>query len=167
MLEEIIGDLNSRLLGAVLLASVLGALVVHGIIGKQPSFTLTGRGIADLDRLSADAAGARRWPVVVGVYFQRPRSGCATDQETARDSRLAGAAGRRADHLGSGRGGLLATGHLGVFSLGYDDLSSALAGDIGWQLAAVLLVAKFIATSAAMDSAAAAAFFRRPCFSAA
>ncbi len=38
------------------------------------------------------------------------------------------------------------TGHLGVFSLGYDDLSSALAGDIGWQLAAVLLIAKFIAT---------------------
>ena len=38
------------------------------------------------------------------------------------------------------------TGHLGVFSLGYDDLSSALAGDIGWQLAAGLLVAKFITT---------------------
>ena len=38
------------------------------------------------------------------------------------------------------------TGHLGVFGLGYDDLSSALAGDIGWQLAALLLVAKFIAT---------------------
>jgi CIC family chloride channel protein len=38
------------------------------------------------------------------------------------------------------------TRRLGVFSLGYDDLSSALAGDIGWQLAAVLLGAKFIAT---------------------
>ncbi len=38
------------------------------------------------------------------------------------------------------------THRLGVFSLGYDDLSSALAGDIGWQLAAVLLGAKFIAT---------------------
>ena len=38
------------------------------------------------------------------------------------------------------------TGQLGVFSLGYDDLSSALAGDVGWQLAAVLLGAKFIAT---------------------
>jgi chloride channel protein, CIC family len=37
-------------------------------------------------------------------------------------------------------------GHLGVFSLGYDDLSSALAGDLGWQLAAVLLVTKFVAT---------------------
>jgi len=40
------------------------------------------------------------------------------------------------------------TGHMGVFSLGYDDLSSALAGDLGWQLAAVLLVTKFIATFA-------------------
>ena len=38
------------------------------------------------------------------------------------------------------------TGRLGVFSLGYEDLSSALAGDIGWQLAAVLLVTKFVAT---------------------
>jgi CIC family chloride channel protein len=38
------------------------------------------------------------------------------------------------------------THRLGVFSLGYDDLSQALAGDLGWQLAAVLLGAKFIAT---------------------
>jgi chloride channel protein, CIC family len=42
VLEEIIGDLNSRLLGSVLLASVLGALAVHGIIGAQPAFTLKG-----------------------------------------------------------------------------------------------------------------------------
>jgi len=33
--------------------------------------------------------------------------------------------------------------------LGHDDLSSALAGDLGWQLAAVLLLTKFIATLAA------------------
>jgi CIC family chloride channel protein len=42
VLEEIIGDLNSRLLGSVLLASVIGAFVVHGLIGPQPAFTLTG-----------------------------------------------------------------------------------------------------------------------------
>jgi len=70
VLEEIIGDLNSRLLGPMLLASVLGALVVHGIIGPQPSFRL-------------QAVEAPTWlgylltPVVaalagiVGVYFQR------------------------------------------------------------------------------------------------
>jgi len=40
VLEEIIADLNSSLLGSVLLASVIGAFVVHGVIGKQPAFTL-------------------------------------------------------------------------------------------------------------------------------
>jgi len=40
VLEEIIGDLNSRLLGGVLLASVVGALVVHGLLGEQPAFAL-------------------------------------------------------------------------------------------------------------------------------
>src|SRR5271168_5139290 len=70
VLEEIIGDLNSRLLGSVLLASVLGALAVHGIIVAQPAFRLA-------------AVQAPTWlgylftPVVaalaamVGVYFQR------------------------------------------------------------------------------------------------
>ena len=32
VLEEIIGDLNSRMLGSVLLAAVLGALVAHGML---------------------------------------------------------------------------------------------------------------------------------------
>jgi CIC family chloride channel protein len=40
VLEEIIGDLNSRYLGSVVAASVLGALVVHGLIGGQPAFKL-------------------------------------------------------------------------------------------------------------------------------
>jgi CIC family chloride channel protein len=146
VLEEIIGDLNSRLLGSVLLASVLGALVVHGIIGKQPSFTL-----ADVE--APTWIGYTLTPVVaalaslIGVYFQRCSLGL----------RL------RVKHFGKipfwlipligalitwalGTAIFWKTGHLGVFSLGYDDLSSALAGDIGWQLAAVLLFAKFIAT---------------------
>ena len=37
VLEEIIGDLNSRSLGAVLLASVIGAFIVHAFIGAQPA----------------------------------------------------------------------------------------------------------------------------------
>ena len=40
VLEEMIGDLNSRYLGGLLLASVLGALMVHGIIGRAPSFLM-------------------------------------------------------------------------------------------------------------------------------
>jgi CIC family chloride channel protein len=40
VIEEIIGDFNSRYLGRVLLAAVLGAFVVHALIGGQPSFSL-------------------------------------------------------------------------------------------------------------------------------
>ena len=146
VLEEIIGDLNSRLLGAVLLASVLGAFVVHGIIGKQPSFIL--KGVE-----SPSWVGSALTPVVaalasvVGVYFQRLSLGLRANARRA---------WRWPPWLMPAVGALLTwtlgslvywrTGHLGVFGLGYDDLSSALAGDLGWELAAILLLAKFVAT---------------------
>ena len=146
VLEEIIGDLNSRFLGAVLLASVIGALVVQGVIGKHPSFTLAGVE-------SPTWVGYALTPVVaalasvVGVYFQR-----LSLELRARTRRVL----RFPAWLIPAFGALLTwvlgslvfwrTGHLGVFALGYDDLSSALAGDLGWQLAAVLLLTKFIAT---------------------
>ena len=146
VLEEIIGDLNSRFLGAVLLASVLGAFVVHAIIGKQPSFTLQGvespTWVAYV--LTPVVAGLAS---VVGVYFQRISLGLRA--RTRRPRRcplwLIPAIGASITWV---LGSLVfwRTGHLGVFSLGYEDLSSALAGDLGWQLAAVLLVTKFIAT---------------------
>jgi CIC family chloride channel protein len=130
----------------VLLASVLGALVVHGIVGKQPSFTLTG--------VEAPTwIGYLLTPVVAaiaslaGVYFQRSSLGLRWRVKQNKTIPV---------WLIPVIGALVAwvlgvvvfwnTGHLGVFSLGYDDLSSALAGDIGWQLAAVLLIAKFVAT---------------------
>jgi CIC family chloride channel protein len=146
VLEEIIGDLNSRLLGSVLLAAVLGALVVHGIIGKQPSFTLTGveapTWIGYL--LTPFVAGISS---VAGVFFQRLSLGL---RARARQNRkvpiwLLPVGGALITWL-LGNAVFCTTGHLGVFGLGYADLSSALAGDIGWQLAAVLLLTKFIAT---------------------
>ena len=55
---------------------------------------------------------------------------------------------RRIDLLGAGRGRVFQTGKLGVFGLGYDDLSEALTGKLIWQTAALLLAAKFVATVA-------------------
>jgi CIC family chloride channel protein len=146
VLEEIIGDLNSQLLGGVVLASMLGALAVNGIIGKQPAFALK-----DVDAptwlayaltpLVAALAG------LVGVYFQRFSLGLR--QWTKR-------LGKFPPWLLPVIGGLITwglgvavfcgTGKLGVFGLGYDDLSQALSGGTAWDLAALLLVAKFIAT---------------------
>ena len=147
VLEEIIGDLNSRMLGSVLLASVLGALVAHGILGSQPSFTL-------------QSAGGPHWvgyvltPLVAtvatlaGCWFQKAALGLRLRNK--RTNRLP--AWLRV-MLGGiavwviGASVFLGTGHLGVFSLGYEDLSLALNGGMVWRLAALLLVAKIAATA--------------------
>ena len=148
VLEEIVQDLNSRILGSVLLASVIGAFVVQAVIGKQPSFTLA----------TVEPSGWMMYllvPVVaalaalVGVAFQRFTL-------TLRNQRQHRALTGIPLWLRPSLGGLitwglgvavfLRTGHLGVFSLGYDDLSAGLANQLTWQLAGVLLVTKFVAT---------------------
>lgn len=146
VLEEIIGDLNSRLLGGVVLASFLGALAVNGVIGPQPAFALntvetpTWVCYALIPLVAALAT-------LVGVAFQNSSLGLR----------------RRAREIPwlppwslPVLGGLITwalglsvfwqTGRMGVFSLGYSDLSDALAGHMAWKIAAMLLAAKFVAT---------------------
>jgi CIC family chloride channel protein len=148
VLEELIGDLNSRLLGSVLLGAMLGALVAHGIIGAQPSFALAPIGepswYSYLLVPVVAAAGT-----LVGVAFQKSALGLR-----ARQKKLTGVPA----WLRPAIGGLICwvlgvavfryTGRLGVFGLGYDDLSEALTGKLIWQTAALLLAAKFAATVA-------------------
>jgi CIC family chloride channel protein len=148
VLEEIIGDLNSRLLGSVLLASVLGALAVHGIIGKQPAFALS----------NVDAptwVGYALTPVVaalaslIGVYFQRCSMGLrAWSKNLRRCPPWLLPVGGALITWALGTAVFCGTGRLGVFGLGYDDLTDALKGGPAWtwHLAALLLAAKFIAT---------------------
>ena len=147
VLEEIIQDLNSRLLGSVLLASVLGALVVHGLVGRQPSFTLS-------------AFDAPSWPTYIltpvvaavasaaGLLFQKFSLGLRARQKQMRLAPWLRPSIGAAITWVLGAGVFLATGRLGVFSLGYEDLSDALGGKLGWELAGVLLVTKLAATCA-------------------
>lgn len=148
VLEEIIGDLNSRLLGSVLLASVIAALVVHGLIGKQPAFALAGVGSAGwlvyvLTPVVA-AVGA-----LVGVLFQK---GTLALRARRQQSKYAPAWLRPS--LGGvvtwalGASLFVATGHLGVFGLGYSDLSAGLNHELTWKIAGLLLAAKLVATVA-------------------
>ena len=148
VLEEIIGDLNSRSLGTVLVAAVVGAFIVHACMGAQPAFVLPQIGEpswrAYLLMPVAAALGA-----LSGALFQR-----ATLNLRAA-SRKRSLIPRWLHPL---VGGLITwvigfavfakSGHLGIFALGYDDLSSALTSGMAWRLAAALLVGKFIATVA-------------------
>lgn len=148
VLEEIIADLNSALLGSVLLASVIGAFVVHGLVGKQPAFTLPGAGSPSLWVYGVTpivAAGA----ALIGVFFQKWTMSLRLGRKHLKHvpALCRPALGGLITWI-LGISVFLGTGRLGVFSLGYDDLSSALAGDIGWQIAALLLVTKIVATVA-------------------
>ncbi len=146
VLEEIIQDLNSSLLGSVLLASVIGALIVHGIVGAQPAFSIhnvespTWRAYL-LTPVAAVLAS------FAGVFFQKTTM--ALRKQQMQQSKIPA-------WLKPGVGAALAWGiattvfflthHLGVFSLGYGDLTAGLNHQLTWQIAGILLVAKLIAT---------------------
>ena len=150
VLEEIIEDLNSRMLGSILYAAVLGALVVHACIGSQPAFSLreinvpTWRGYL-LSPLAAALAA------VVGVGFQAGSLGLRRGFKHRAAWQAVPAWMRPC------LGGLITwaigvavfrrTGHLGIFSLGYDDLTDGLNDKLTWGLAAVLLGGKLVATT--------------------
>jgi len=162
VLEEIIGDLNSRFLGSVLLASVLGAFMVHGLIGPEPAFRLpeinenavipTYQGYA-LTPLVALVAS------LVGVQFQRS---CLRLRGRAKRWRFGSSwafpvvGALITWMLGisvfvtTGMVSETGEGRLGVFGLGYEDLTAALEfnSPLLWKMALLLLLGKFVATVA-------------------
>lgn len=148
VLEEIIEDLNSRILGSVILASVLGAFVVYALIGKHPAFEM-GQVESPAWQVYLCVPVVAAFAALAGVIFQR-----ATLVIREKAKRLAAIPRWAQPMLGGlitwllGAGVFLWTGHLGVFSLGYEDLSAALNDQMAWKVAGVLLVAKLAATCA-------------------
>jgi len=148
VLEEIIDDLNSRLLGRVLLASLVGALVTYWLGGPDPAFALP---VVPKPSWTAHlmAPVVAAFAALMGALFQ-----WATLGLRARVVKKSLVPAPFQPVLGGIVAWLLGitlfacTGHLGVFGLGYRDLSSGLMGDLGWKLAAVLLFAKLAATIA-------------------
>ncbi|MCS1407757.1 MAG: H(+)/Cl(-) exchange transporter ClcA [Verrucomicrobia subdivision 3 bacterium] len=156
VLEEIVQDLNSRILGSILLASVLGALVVHGLVGPQPAFVIDKVNSPDwrvylLIPVVAAAAS------LIGILFQKAT--LALRKKRKRFERIPAwfrptIGGLVTWVLGvavfliTSRNGR--PGSLGVFSVGYEDLSRALSvlDAIDWRVAGLLLAAKLIATFA-------------------
>lgn len=146
VLEEIIGDINSRAIGRVVLASVIGAFIVYATVGRQPAFILP-----DIENVSWEAYLV--YPLVAiasslaGVVFQMAT---LTGRERIR------AHARIPGWLHPCCGGFLTwvvgvicfelTGKTGVFGLGYHDLSEALSsGGLVWWVAGVLVAGKLIA----------------------
>jgi len=147
VLEEILGDLGSRVLGSVMLASVAGAFIVYALVGRQPSFSMP----------SVDAVSWGMYAVVpvaaalgglAGVWFQRGALGLRARLRTVRHlpTWLRPTCGALVVWAVGGAV-YLGCGHLGIFGLGYEDLSEALVQGMPWRTAGVLALAKLVATA--------------------
>jgi CIC family chloride channel protein len=160
ILEEVIGDLNSRLIGRVGVAAVVGALVAHAILGPQPAFQAAPLG----------AISWRPWVLLPFVALLAAIAG-AWFQKMAiklRGRLRAKAGGWRASYrpvlgaMASWAAGIsvfLLTGHTGVFGIGYHDITAAISGHLTLTVALLLLAGKLIATSGAVGSGSCGGIF--------
>jgi CIC family chloride channel protein len=148
VLEEILGDLNSALLGSVVVAAVLGAFVVHAILGSHPAFDLPPV-VHFTWRSQALVPVAASFAALLGVCFQICSLGL---RKSFRHSRLKEVPDWARPACGGvctwaiGCSLFLFTGHLGIFSVGYGDLTESLQGRLLGFVPLLLLVGKFAGT---------------------
>jgi len=146
ILEEFVGDLNSRFIGRVVLAALIGAFVVYAFLGRQPAFRLPS--VEDISWVQfAVAPFVALAAALIGSSFQKATlflRGRLVRQKTVPPWLLPCCGGFAIWVIGATV--YYFTGHFGVFSLGYHDLSSALDNQYIWWVAGIMVAAKLAAT---------------------
>lgn len=158
-IEEVMGDLNHRALAGIVLVAVIAAVIERTMLGSSAMFTVPHHAeFRHADLIWALVLGliagvlSHLW--VEGLLWLRGRAKLRTG---------------RFDWLTPGLGGLATgilatvifafTGHLGVFGIGYDDLSKALFGTLPIMILLVLFAGKFAATIFSYSSGGAGGIF--------
>lgn len=157
-LEEIIGDLSHKSIGAIVVASVIAAVIERSILGSHslfivpPYYLNQARELLFYAVLGVLAAGVsvlfhvgllrlRQWFLAWNIpVWAKPGVG----------GLIVGLMGLTA---------LYGFGARGVFGIGYDTLSHALQGQIVLKVALVLTIAKLAATVVSYSSGAAGGIF--------
>lgn len=161
VLEEVIGDLHSRLLGRVVIAAVVGALIGHAVLGPQPAFQssplglLTWRAWALVPLVALVAAYGGAWFQKLALTLRgrlRQRPGAV------RWSAYHPLIGALVSWL-MGMAVFMVTGRTGIFGIGYGDITAALAGQFALTSAFLLFLGKIVATSAAVGSSGCGGIF--------
>lgn len=147
VLEEVLENLNSRLVGRILLASFVSVFSLYILRGEKPVLALPESLHFDWRTYLLVPAAASA-AALVGVAFQRAalgwRTRCAQSSIPPMFRPVIGALVTWA----AASAVFATTGHSGVLGLGYYDLNACLAGSIGLAAIAALLVGKWIATTA-------------------
>jgi len=139
-MEEVIGDLNQRLVGAIVVASVAAAVVERAMLGGRPSLLVPGYSLGDWQELLAYAllgvlAGAGATVFVSGLLalrvFVRNLARLPIWARPAVGGAVMAAIGLALPQ---------------TFGIGYPTLSATLLGQVSWREMVVLSVGKMAAT---------------------
>lgn len=146
VIEEILNELNNKHLGYTFFAAVLGAMTVHGLIGNQPAFKLP----------SIEKVSAIHYLIVPIVSIVASLLGSIFQKWTLS---LRGEVKRKLikfPFINPLFGGILTWvlgssiflifGKVGVFGLGYQDLSDILSGNYLFIIAGFITLAKLFST---------------------
>ncbi len=145
--EEIMGDLKNRAFAGIVMVAVIAAVIERSILGSSSLFSVPHHPDSHtLTTLALSlglgiAAGLASHAFVEALLVARERVKLVRG---------------RFDWMMPGLGGLATgcigasiyanTGRLGIFGIGYDDLSAALFGSLGMGLLVALFLGKFAAT---------------------
>lgn len=148
IIEEIVGDIGNRYLGAVVLSSVIGAFAVHAVLGRSPAFSIPEiENIGWFHYLVVPAVALVA--AFAGIVFQRITLALRSSLKKQRSFpawSLPVAGGLITWIVGCTV--FLTTGKAGVFGLGYADLSNALTNNFEWKIAGIMVLSKLVATIA-------------------
>jgi chloride channel protein, CIC family len=139
-LEEIVGDLNQRLVGAIVVATVAAAVIEHAILGGAPVFAVPPYALIRWWELVAYAVLG----VISGVGATVFVDGLLGVRTALRQWR--GVPGWVKPALGGLLVALIGIATPEVFGIGYATLSRALVGELTFQRMASLSVMKLAAT---------------------
>ena len=141
-MEEVIGDLNQRLVGAIVVAAVAAAVVERAMLGGKPALLVPSYSLGDWRELFAYALLGVLAGLAAAVFVQ----GLLSLRSFVRRQKVF------AGWMRPAVGGLCMT-VIGLsipqtFGIGYPTLSAALLGQLSWQRMATLGVGKVAATVA-------------------
>ncbi len=146
-IEEIMGDLKHKAFAGIVMVAVIAAVIERSILGTASVFTVPAHSdhLSLLSLLMSVVLG-----VIAGFVSHLFVEGMLRARERVKLVR------GPFDWMMPGVGGLLTgctgaivytnLGHMGVFGIGYDDLSSALAGSLALGGLLALFIGKFAAT---------------------
>lgn len=159
-IEEIMGDLKNKAFAGIVMVAVIAAVIERSILGSSAMFEVP----LHPETLSAHSFV---WSIALGVLAGLFSHAFVEALLGARER--AKLVKGRFDWMMPGLGGLATgcigtaifvnTGHVGVFGIGYADLSSALFGQLGLGALLVLFVGKFAATICSYSSGGAGGIF--------